>query len=304
MRLRCSVSIAALALALGISPFAFGQSKAPTAPANPASTGDQQFSVRDLLDGTWRADATHNGRRNGFGDNIETPEPPLTEWAKQHLLYKSISHDSLSGTHIPGWDRPGHVCPNNQDPCFSADINGVPTNDPKGEYPAKDCEPLSTPAMYDYASYGLTDFHTSPDESRIYMFVEYHREWRTFWLNREHPKDLDATYEGDSSAHFEGNDLVVDTIGYNDRTMVTQSVGHRKSDAFHLVERFHMLDRDHFVIEMTYADPKAWGDKTWPGFHRYYHRDKKENFMEFICSPREYMEYESHISGVHGTSNN
>jgi hypothetical protein len=295
--------VAFFALILVFSTFTRAQSQA-SAPTKLSSTADQQFNARDLIDGTWRGDTTHAGRRNGFGDNIETPEPPLTEWAKQHLLYKSISHDALSGTHIPGWNRPGHVCPNNQDPCFSADINGVPTNDPKGEYPAKDCEPLSTPAMYDYVSFGSTEFFTTPDKSRIYMLVEYHREWRTFWLNRDHPKDLDPTYEGDSAAHFEGNDLVVDTIGYNGKTMVTQNVGHSKSDAFHLVERFRFLDRDHFVIDMTYYDPKAWGDKAWTGFHRYYHRVKNEDFLEFICSPREYMQYEQRVAGVHGTSDN
>jgi hypothetical protein len=304
MRNRWSNLIVAFALILAFSRFTQAQSQTSSAPAKPLSAGDQQFNAREILNGTWRGDATHAGRRNGFGDNLETPEPPLTDWAKQHLLYKSISHDSLSGTRIPGSDRPGHVCPNNQNPCFSADINGVPTNDPKGEYPAKDCEPLSTPAMYDYVSFGSTEFVTTPDGSRIHMMVEYHREWRTFWLNREHPKDLDPTYEGDSAAHWEGNELVVDTIGYNAKTMVTQSVGHSKSDAFHLVERFRFLDRDHFAIDMTYYDPKAWGDKSWAGFHRYYHRVKNDDFQEFICSPREYMEYEGRVSGGHGTSNN
>jgi len=176
------------------------------------------------------------------------------------------------------------------------DQNGVPVNDPDGEYPAKDCEPLSTPALYDYPGLGSMEIITVPDGTRIHQMFAYHREWRTWWFNREHPKDLDPTYEGDSTAHWEGNTLVVDTIGYNSRTMITQHVGHRKSEAFHLVERFTRTDYSHLRLDMTYYDPKAWGDKGWTGFYRNFTLMPKEYFEEFICSPREYKEYDSRVT--------
>jgi hypothetical protein len=221
----------------------------------------------------------------------------LTEWAKQHLLYKSISHDSLDGTQTPGFDRPGHYCPSIQEPCYSADQYGVPANDLDGEYPARDCEPLSVPAMYDYPEIGDMEFTPTPDGTRIYQLFEYHHEWRTFWLNRDHPKgdDLDPTFEGDSVAHWEGNTLVVDTVGFNGKTMISQSIGHSKSDAFRLVERFTRVDKNNLEIDMTYYDPKAWGDKSWPGFKKFYHKSKIENFKELICSPREWQLYEKSV---------
>jgi hypothetical protein len=262
--------------------------------AQPIDGANKQFDPHDL-NGVWTgSDIEASDQKN--------PEPPLTEWGKQHLLYKSISHDPFGGTPIPGWDRPGHHCPSNQDPCYSADQNGVPGNDPDGEYPGKDCEPLSTPAIYDYPGLGSTEFISTPDGTRIYEMLAYHREWRTFWLNREHPKDLDPTYEGDSAAHWEGNTLVVDTIGYNDRTMIGQRVGHRKSNAFHLVERFTRVDYNHLRLEMTYYDPKAWGDKSWTGFYRNFKLMPKEYFEEFICSQREYMEYNSRMEKKSGNS--
>jgi hypothetical protein len=225
------------------------------------------------------------------------PEPPLTDWAKKNLNYKSISHDSLDGTHLPGWDRPGHYCPSIQDPCYSADQNGVPVNVLEGEYPARDCEPLSAPAIYDYPQLGEMVFVPTKDGSRVYQLFEYHHEWRTFWLNRPHPKDddLDPTFLGDSIAHWEGNTFVVDTIGFNGKTMISQSVGHSKSDEFRLVERFTRTDKDHLEIDMTYYDPKAWGDKSWPGFKKYYQKANIKEFREFICSPREYAVYENGV---------
>jgi len=304
MRIRYTVSIASLVTALVFSPLVL-RAQNDAGNAKPGASGDQSFDPHDLA-GPWIGNFWHTqvgpGRGPGglqdyasFDQRI--PEPPLTDWAKKNLLYKSISHDSLEGTHTPGWDRPGHYCPSIQEPCFSADQNGVPANDLDGEYPAKDCEPLSAPAIYDYPQLGEMEFVPTADGSRMYQLFEYHHEWRTFWMNREHPKDvyLDPTCEGDSSAHWEGDILVVDTVGYNGKTMISQSIGHSKSTAFHLIERFHRVDRDNLEIEMTYADPKAWGDKVWPGFKKYYHKAVKEEFREFICSPREYRQYEKGV---------
>jgi hypothetical protein len=299
------VSIVTLVAALTVSPVLYGQGQSAPGTADPGAVADQEFDPHDLS-GPWIGNAwvSHFGPGAGPGGlhnyasfDQKIPEPPLTDWAKQHLLYKSISNDALAGAQLPGFDRPGHDCPSINDACYSADQNGVPVNDLAGEYPARDCEPLSAPAIYDYPHMGEIVFVPTKDGSRVYQLFEYHHEWRTFWLNRDHPgaDDLDPTFEGDSVAHWEGNTFVVDTIGYNGKTMVSMNVGHSKSDAFHLVERFTRTDKDHLELEMTYYDPKAWGDKSWPGFKRYYHKANIKEFREFICSPREYQVYEKGV---------
>jgi len=252
--------------------------------------------VRRDLDGNWLGEDSTPSFRNFASNDNKIPEPPLSEWGKRNLLMKSISHDALAGKRIPGSEKPGKVCPDNHDPCYSEDQNGVPANDPNGEYPGKDCEPLAVPAMYDYPYLGAMELVTTPEGDRIFQFFEYHREWRTFWLNREHPKDLMPSYEGHSIAHWEDNTLVVDTIGFNGKTMITQNVGHWKSDAFRLVERFRRVDNTHLEIEMTYYDSKAWGPKPWPGFIKKYKAVPKEEFQEFICSPLEYKQYDQGIT--------
>jgi hypothetical protein len=291
-RFACAACVAIAALVF--SPLLHSQSQSAP-PAKKGAVASQQFDPRDIA-GAWRGEGPHPGYRDWASYDQKIPEPPLTDWAKQHLLYKSISHDALGGTPLPDKDRPGHICPNNQDPCYSADPNGVPTNSADGEYPAKDCEPLSTPAMYDYASIGPMEIIPTREGDRMFQLFEYHREWRTWWLNRDHPKDLDPTYEGDSTARWDGNTLVVDTIGYNSKTMITQNVGHSKSESFRLLERFTLTDQDHMTLDMTYYDPKAWGDKSWTGFRKYFERVPKEDFDEFICSPREYKEYNKRVA--------
>jgi hypothetical protein len=287
-RHRSTPQLIALFVALLGAPFlsAFPQSTATATMSKPA------FDPH-ILDGVWVGEQRRPG--NGRFDN-RTPEPPLTEWAKQHLLYKSISHDALEGTLIDPRRTPDPSARySGQRRFYLKDLNGVPVNDPEGEYPAKDCEPLSTPATFDY-TFGPMELVTTQEGDRIFQFFEYHREWRTWWLNRDHPKDLDPTYEGDSTARWDGDTLVVDTIGYNGKTMITGVVAHRKSDEFRLVERYRRVDHDHLQIDMTYYDPKAWGDKSWPGFHRYYRLVPTEQFEEFICSPREYQAYDSRVT--------
>ena len=262
----------------------------------------RHLNVRDLS-GNWIGDPPKPGKRNFASYDQKIPEPPLTDWAKQNLLMKGISHDSVGGQFLPGKEGPGHLCPNNQDPCYATDANGVPANDPSGEFPGKDCEPLAAPAIYDYPGLGLLTFFVTP--TRIVLLNNYHREWRVFWLDRQHPGKVEPTFEGDSAAHWEGNTLVVDTIGFNGKTMITQGVGHWKSDTFHLVERFSLVDHDHLVIDMTYYDPKAWGDKSWGGFEKYYHRVtdgqlqdreyKSDLYTEWICDPGEMKAFDERI---------
>ena len=97
-----------------------------------------------------------------------------------------------------------------------------------------------------------------------------------------------------SVAHWEGNTLVVDTIGYNGMTQLTQGVGHRPSDAFHLVERYTRISYDRLLLEMTMYDEKAWGpDASWDGLSKTFALMPGERLQEFICVPSEFEEFDS-----------
>src|SRR5450432_2986636 len=150
MRIRHLGPIFTLISALAISPLLYGQTKPAPAAAKPAAAPsqkmdqkmDQKFDPRDLS-GPWLGDERTAKIQNFASEDQTIPEPPLTEWAKQHLLYKSISHNPTSGTLMPGSDKPGFHCPNGRGACFSVDSYGVIANVPEGEYPGRDCEPLS-----------------------------------------------------------------------------------------------------------------------------------------------------------------
>ncbi len=233
----------------------------------------QEYDPRDLS-GVW---GELPSGRPGFNYAMETPPPPLTDWGMENLrMMEGITHAAVG-------DR-------NAD--FT--INGVPTNALGGQYPGKDCEPLGMPANLDYVDFGPFEFVYTRDGDRIIQMLEYHREWRTLWMNEEHPDDLFPSYMGHSVAHWDGDTLVIDTIGYNGMTQLTQGVGHRPSDAFHLVERYTRISYDRLLLEMTMYDEKAWGpDASWDGLSKTFALMPGERLQEFICVPSEFDEFDS-----------
>ena len=72
---------------------------------------------------------------------------------------------------------------------------------------------------------------------------------------RSHPKDADPTWFGDSIGKWDGDTLVVDTVGLDDRTWL-DTAGHEHSDQLHLVERFQKVDNNNIKWTVTYEDPK------------------------------------------------
>ncbi len=63
---------------------------------------------------------------------------------------------------------------------------------------------------------------------------------------------------GNPVGKWDGDTLVVDTIGFNDKTNL-DTVGHPHSDALHLIERFTRIPDDkHIAYEVTIDDPKAF----------------------------------------------
>jgi len=244
------------------------------------------FDPRDL-NGIWRSfapPATTRPRAEGtdFGmttdNDNRNPEPPLTEWGKKNLLLPSISHSALG-------------------PNPRMDVNGVPAQvleTKGGRYPGLNCDPITAPAQYGFTGGFPMEIAMAP--GHIFQFFERQREWREFWLDRDHPKDVDATYMGDSVARWDGDTLVVDTIGYNGKSFFSQNVGHTMSDAFHLIERFHRVDHDYLELKMTYCDTKAWGDKCWDGFNKYFILQPADSsIQEFMCTPDLVGLYDSRI---------
>jgi hypothetical protein len=82
--------------------------------------------------------------------------------------------------------------------------------------------------------------------------------YRRFFLDgRAHNLDIEPeSYTGQSIGKWDGDTLVVDTIGFNDKTWL-DSTGKPHSEAMHLTERYRRPDLGHLSVELTIEDEKA-----------------------------------------------
>ena len=89
----------------------------------------------------------------------------------------------------------------------------------------------------------------------VILFEGNLHSFRQIFLDRkEHPADLNPTWWGDSIGHWEGDQLVVDTVGFNGKTWLDLA-GHPASDQLHVVERYSRPDFGHLKWDITIEDP-------------------------------------------------
>jgi hypothetical protein len=90
---------------------------------------------------------------------------------------------------------------------------------------------------------------------RLTILHEVAHEVRRFYIDQQHPKDLKISYLGHSVAHWEGDTLVVDTVGINAASFIDDE-GSSHSDKEHIVERFHKIDGGRQLeVDTTVEDP-------------------------------------------------
>lgn len=160
------------------------------------------------------------------------------------------------------------------------------------------------PGKYDYTGHclpqGLTRSMNSPFPIRIVQTPEItailYEAWNVFEIihtdGRDHPKDLDPTWIGNAAGKWDGDTLVVDSIGFNDKTNL-DTVGHPHSDALHTVERFTRTDEKHIAYEITVEDRKAF-TRPWKNTRTFTLRPDWE-IMEYSCEENNKDLYEGHI---------
>lgn len=119
------------------------------------------------------------------------------------------------------------------------------------------------------------------DSTSITILYEYmHLIRRVPTDGRGHPADLDATFMGDSVGQWEGDALVVDAIGFNDKTWL-DTEGHQHSAALHVIERYRRTGPDTIAYEVTIDDPKTYR-QPWAA-SRVLTRHPEWTLKEYVC---------------------
>jgi hypothetical protein len=142
--------------------------------------------------------------------------------------------------------------------------------------PQETCWPMGVPHILQL------NFHTQiiDDGKQIIFLYERHNQRRIARLNASHPANVTPSWFGDSVAHWEGDTLVVDTIGLNTKTWV-DVFATPHTDKLHVVERYRKRDAGNLDVTVEVDDPGAFTTK-WSALASYYKDD--EPWLEVACS--------------------
>jgi hypothetical protein len=139
------------------------------------------------------------------------------------------------------------------------------------------CLPPGVPNVYTHA-YPVEILEVP---GRTILFFEYgHFVRQVFTDCREHVKDSNPTWMGDSIGKWEGDTLVVDSTGFNEKTWLDVT-GHPHSEDLHVTERLRRADHDTLMIDITIDDPRAYTEPLTT--QRKYILKPSWNIIEYIC---------------------
>jgi hypothetical protein len=189
----------------------------------------------------------HEGRIPG------DPAPPMTAWGQEKF---NATKPSFGPRMVP--------------PAFG--------NDPIGY-----CDPQGFPRVGTIENPQPMELIQVP--GRLLQFFEWNHVWRTIWTDgRELPKDPDSTWYGYSVGKWEGDTLVVTTVGTDERTWLDQP-GYPHSDQLRAEERYRRIDRDTLEYTLTIDDPKTY-TKPWRMVNpMHFKLNPKYELVEIICAP-------------------
>jgi hypothetical protein len=162
------------------------------------------------------------------------------------------------------------------------------------------CKPSGGPREF-VTPYGF-EIVELPEMQRVFMLdIGGPHSFRTIYMDgREHPKDLIPSYYGHSTGRWEGDTLVIDAVGFNEKFWLSRD-GLPHTDKLHLIERFTRTDARTLKYEVTIDDPGAYTAPWKSGFNLRW-TDGLDLF-EYVCQDNNHFP-ESVFYGVEagGTS--
>jgi len=174
----------------------------------------------------------------------------------------------------------------------------------KRPVPYGDCDQAGTPSttLEQDAQHAPMELIATP--GRLAMLYEYPLDVRMVYMNgRQHPKDPDPTFNGDSTAHWEGDTLVIDVTAIDERMRNFGGEGGGggwfHSDKQHVVERISSPSKNYLTYQVTIDDPVVLA-KPWKSAPRTWSlaQDPHDEWGEVFCTlnqePDEYKKIKEH----------
>jgi hypothetical protein len=91
----------------------------------------------------------------------------------------------------------------------------------------------------------------------LILHEEFNHYRQVFMDGRGFPKDMNPTWFGYSLGKWDGDTLVVDSRGFNDKSWLDDP-GHPHTEELHVTEKYTRRDFGHLEVQITIDDPKAY----------------------------------------------
>ena len=145
------------------------------------------------------------------------------------------------------------------------------------------CHPAGVPG-FDLFGFQPVFFFQMPD--KVVMIYSGDQQVRHVYLNVAHAKTVRPSWYGESVGRYEGDTLVVDTIGLNTKTVV-DNYRTPHSEKMHVVERWKLIEEGK-TLEVTFTvdDPDTY-EKPWTAKQRY--RRAEGEMTEQVCSEGNFL---------------
>jgi hypothetical protein len=142
------------------------------------------------------------------------------------------------------------------------------------------CKPSGGPRQF-LTPYGV-EFVTNEENKRIFIFdIGGPHTFRTIFMDgQHHPENLVPSYYGHSTGRWDGDTLVVDTVGFNENFWLDR-YGFPSTAKLHLIERFTRTDSITMKYEVTIDDPGAYSAPWTSGFYLFW--DAGQELFEYVC---------------------
>jgi hypothetical protein len=152
------------------------------------------------------------------------------------------------------------------------------------------CMPAGVPDFVMYAVFEA--IHIMQTAKEVTLIFSGDAQVRHVYLDVPHSKNLKPSWYGESVGHYEGDTLVIDTIGLNDRTSV-DNYRTPHTDKLHVVERWTLTDNGNTMeVKFRVEDPDTFY-QPWTGLHRF--RRVTIPMHEEVCAENNTPLFDYHI---------
>jgi hypothetical protein len=158
-----------------------------------------------------------------------------------------------------------------------------------GFTPHSSCMPAGVPSFH---LYGFQPIYFIQTPKEVVMIFSGDQQIRHVYLDAPHSRDLKPSWYGESVGRYEGDTLVVDTVGFNDKSFIDKfRTPH--TEKLHVVERMRLVDGGKVLeVNIRVEDPDAF-NAPWSWLHRY---DRVQYSMaETVCAENNKQLFDFHI---------